>query len=84
MSKVVTFKIVRDNEWDEWHVQYLIDGKVDEAKTYYTEDYQDAVSTMLAMKKELDVQQHQRSERIGTKLNIKLNGKGNEDVKKRK
>jgi len=43
MSKgLVTLKIKRLPETGEWKVQYYLDGHLDEAKSYYTTDKEDA------------------------------------------
>jgi len=70
--KEVTFKIVRDKEWDGYVVQYLEDGVVNKAKSYHTDSEIDAVDTLTAMKDELEVQQHARLDRIGNSLMFTL------------
>jgi len=54
------FKIVYDKEWEEWIVQYIEDGVVNEAKSYHTEDGADAISTAAAMLRELKKQHPER------------------------
>lgn len=48
---VIKIKI-KKNELGEFEVQWLEDGKKNEAKTYYTDDYDDAIITRNAMKRE--------------------------------
>jgi hypothetical protein len=50
----VTLSIKRLPETDEWKVQYVVNGKVDEDKSYYASDKEDAEETMKAMQKEID------------------------------
>lgn len=39
-------RVGRCTEWDEWQVRYIkIDGKVDEDKTYFALDKEDAMDT---------------------------------------
>ncbi len=71
-KKKVTIKLVYDSQWEEYQVRYIEDGVVNEDKTYYTEDYNDALDTMVAMKKELEVDQHGRLDQTGDTLNISL------------
>ncbi len=68
--KKITFKIHYDKEWEEYQVQYIEDGVINEDKTYHTEDYRDANETLAAMKKELEVDQHMRIDLKGNTLNI--------------
>ena len=42
---------IRKNTWEEWEVRYLVDGVEDEGKTYYTDDYDDAVQTKESIEK---------------------------------
>lgn len=42
----------RKNEYDEYIVKAYTDGKYDEEKTYYTDDWEDAVNTLNAMAKQ--------------------------------
>jgi len=49
----VKFRVRFDKEWDEYQVQVRINGKLNEAKTYHTDDQDDAISTKHAMQKEL-------------------------------
>ena len=51
--RIVKFTIKRDTEWDEWIVEVWIDGKINEAKSYHTDDKQDAIDTHIHMKQEL-------------------------------
>lgn len=46
-----TYKVVRKPSTDEWVVKVYVDGKYNEAQTYYTNDKTDAMETMKAMKK---------------------------------
>jgi len=52
-KKVIKLKL-KKNDWDEWEVQYLEDGVKNEAKTYYTDDKDDAKATMKAIQKKID------------------------------
>ncbi len=52
MVAVITIKIEK-NDFDEYEVQYLENGKKNEAKTYYTDDRDDAILTKKAMEKEI-------------------------------
>lgn len=47
-----TFKIVHAKEWDEYQVQAFTDGVFNEARTYFTDDHEDALLTWKAMVKE--------------------------------
>ena len=69
MTKI-TFKTVYDDAWEEYQVQYIEDGVVNKDKTYHTDDYDDALETMAAMKKELEVGQHGRLDQTGDSLDI--------------
>ena len=42
----------RKNEYDEYVIKAYTDGKYDEEKTYYTDDWEDAVNTLNAMAKQ--------------------------------
>ena len=53
MAKNIKIKI-KKNEYDEYEVQWLEDGKKNEAKTYYTDDHEDALGTKAAMEKEAE------------------------------
>ena len=65
---MVKFKIVRDKVWDEYIVQYILDGHVIADKCYHTEDYEDACNTMAYMRKQ---QQYQTSiNQMGDKIHI--------------
>ena len=44
-----TFKIIKDNEQGEYQVQVFEDGVLNEARTYHTDDCQDAVGTLNLM-----------------------------------
>ena len=40
-----------DKEWEEWQVLYIDhEGKIDDEKTYHTDDYHDAVATQKLIK----------------------------------
>ncbi len=67
---MVTIKLKYDPEWEEYQVQYIEDGVVNEARTYHTDDEDDARVTRAAMKKELEVGQHERLDQTGDGLNI--------------
>jgi len=41
----IRLEIMQDNQTEEWSVKWYEDDKLDEGKTYYTDDYQDAVNT---------------------------------------
>ncbi len=41
---VITIQLIKNN-FDEYEVQYLENGVKNEAKTYYTDDHDDAVGT---------------------------------------
>ncbi len=43
---MVTLSIKRKPETNEWKVVWVEDGKYSEAKTYYTDDPEDAVGTL--------------------------------------
>ena len=47
----IKIKIVK-NDFDEFEVQWIENGKKNEAKTYYTDDEDDAIMTRAAMRKE--------------------------------
>lgn len=49
----VKFTLFHDKDWEEWQVRVWINNKLDEAKTYHTDDKEDAQDTMICMKKEL-------------------------------
>lgn len=49
---VVKIKMRYDSKWEEYQVQVWIDGKLDEDKTYHTNDKDDAIRTKHAMKQE--------------------------------
>ena len=63
-------KIVYNSEWEEYQVQWIEDGIVNESKTYHTEDEEDAKLTKIAMEKELNVTQFTRIDQMGDTLNI--------------
>lgn len=50
----VELKLKRKPETDEWVVQYIENGKVNDDKSYYTSDKEDAEKTMETMKKDLN------------------------------
>jgi len=58
LSDTVTLQLRRDTEWDQWIVEYRVSGQVDEPKSYYTDDKQDALQTMGAMAAEYHKQQN--------------------------
>jgi len=43
-----TFKIIK-NDWDEYEVQVFEGGKINHARTYFTDDKEDAQLTKQAM-----------------------------------
>lgn len=45
-EKGVVLRIKKDRDWGEYQVQHWKDGKLDEAKTYHTDDELDAVNTI--------------------------------------
>jgi len=46
-----------DNEWEEWQVLYIgLDGRVDEEKTYHTDDYFDAIATRKVIETHITIQ----------------------------
>lgn len=45
---------IKRNEWDEFEVQWIVNGKKIEAKTYYTDDRDDAIATKCTMQKEAE------------------------------
>lgn len=45
---------IKKNEYDEFVVRWIENGQRIESKCYYTDDRQDAVDTMAAMKKEIE------------------------------
>ena len=45
----VTFKVHHDKEWDEWQVRVYVNGVLNEARTYHTDDKEDAEVTMATM-----------------------------------
>jgi hypothetical protein len=57
---------IKKNEWDEFEVQYLVDGKKDEAKTYYTDDKEDAELTRDAILATIPKCLEDRSKCFGT------------------
>lgn len=46
---------IKKNEFDEFEVQWLENGLLNENKTYYTDDREDATLTKAAMEKEVKV-----------------------------
>ena len=44
-KRIITTKLVRKTETDEWVVKVYVDGKYDENSTYYTNDKADAIMT---------------------------------------
>jgi len=49
----ITLKMVRNKERDEWVIQWIEGDKIDEEKSYYTDDYEDAFETMQQMAKNI-------------------------------
>jgi len=50
----MTIKIkIKKNDFGEFEVQWLENGKKNEAKTYHTDDYDDAIVTRNEMKRTL-------------------------------
>lgn len=54
--QVVKLRLRRKSETQEWVVRVWIDGRYSEEMTYYTDDKQDALSTMTAMSNQLTAQ----------------------------
>ncbi|MFC1523972.1 hypothetical protein ACFL6N_04195 [Thermodesulfobacteriota bacterium] len=54
VNHMITLRLHKDREWDEYQVQYRVDGVIDEGKTYHTDDRQDAIGTMKLMQAEID------------------------------
>jgi hypothetical protein len=52
-SKTVKLKLSRKSDTDEWVVRYYENGKLDDDKSYYTNDKKDAQETMESMKRRL-------------------------------
>ena len=48
-KKIITYKLKRKSETDEWMVAAYVNGKFNEAKTYYTDDKEDAQATLKHM-----------------------------------
>jgi hypothetical protein len=46
----VSLRLKRNREYDEWIVEWRVDGELDEAKSYYTDDKEDAEQTLIDMK----------------------------------
>lgn len=51
-GRKIFLNIVRKSSTDEWVVKVHVDGKYNEDATYYTDDKEDAISTMAHMKKQ--------------------------------
>lgn len=49
----VKLKLVKNVEWGEFVVRWIENGKVDDNKSYHTDDLKDAMMTMDAMAKQL-------------------------------
>ncbi len=47
--KKILLNLVRKSETREWVVRVRVDGKLCEMSTYYTDDKQDAIDTMMYM-----------------------------------
>jgi len=47
----VSLRLKRNKEYDEWIVEYRVDGELDGMKSYYTNDKQDAEQTMSLMQR---------------------------------
>lgn len=52
---MITLKIKKNTQLDEYCVAYIIDGRKDEAKSYYTDNFSDAIETKKAMQREVDL-----------------------------
>jgi hypothetical protein len=52
-SKTVHLKLSRKSDTDEWVVRYYENGKLNDYKSYYTNDKKDAQETMESMKRRL-------------------------------
>ena len=50
---MIEIKLVYCVSWDEYQVQYFEDGVLNEARTYNTDDYEDAVATQIQTLKDL-------------------------------
>jgi hypothetical protein len=61
---MITYKLKRKSETNEWVVRAYVDGKFNEGMTYYTDDKQDAIDTMAAMKQQQQQQQPQPGQRV--------------------
>lgn len=48
-EKGVVLRIKKDRDWGEYQVQWWEDGKLDEGKTYFTDDEEDAIRTMYSV-----------------------------------
>ena len=48
----VTLRLRKVKGAEEWEVQYLVGGKYDESKGYFTPDIGDALDTMVSMREE--------------------------------
>ena len=53
--KSIKLKVAFDRNWNEWQVRVFVDGKLDEDKTYYALDEEDAKSTYAAMLREYEI-----------------------------
>lgn len=54
----ITLRIKKNSDTGEYMVQYFVNGKYSEAKTYYGTDRVDAIMTEVAMKVEAEKQGH--------------------------
>jgi len=53
---LVRIKVDLNRELDEWQVRYYLNGVLDECKTYYASDLEDATGTAEAMREEARAQ----------------------------
>lgn len=53
-EKIVTLKLRRKSETNEWVVVYYENGKRNEEKTYYTDSKADALLTMATIQSKID------------------------------
>ena len=63
-NQTITYKLKRKSETNEWKVAAFVDGKYNEAMTYYTDDKQDAVGTLAAMEKSEQERQDREAKHI--------------------
>ena len=62
----VTLRLVKDDEWDEYIVQWIEDGKRNDDKSYHAgDDEEDAVLTMQDMASREELRQKNPVARLG-------------------